>query len=51
LIVGKENLISSQNLLTEIELKNVFLEEPIDNDQERRETQYLGTVKDLDTLK
>lgn len=51
ILLGKENLISAQNLLTEIDIKNVFFEEPIDEDFLNKSRFTMGSQREIENVK
>eukprot|EP00347_Sterkiella_histriomuscorum_P018092 403346820 len=51
ILLGKENLISAQNLLTEIDIKNVFFEEPIDEEFLNKSRFSNGSQREIEVVK
>lgn len=51
LITGKENLINSQNLLTKINLRKVFFEEPMEGDSTLKDALIYGSQQDIEWSK
>ena len=47
-MLGKESLISAQNLLTELDVSRIFFEEPLDDEEDDMRYFSLGSLKEIE---